>query len=102
MVRRNSLKARTVGAGGRRNGTRAGNARLTDLTNIGSDAPLTAREVQCLHLLADGMRSGQIAFALKVARVTVDFHITNAKAKLKANTREQAVALAIRGGLLGP
>lgn len=79
---------------------KGGNGLLVALPGVGSQPVLTPRELQCLGLLADGLRSEQIAYELKVARVTVDFHISNAKTKLKAITREQAVALAIRRGHL--
>ena len=96
---RPKARARKGKAG--RGPNKGGNGRHVALPRVDNGSMLTRRELQCLQLLADGLRSEQIAFELKVARVTVDFHITNAKAKLKAITREQAVALAIRGGHLG-
>jgi DNA-binding CsgD family transcriptional regulator len=61
---------------------------------------LTPRERECLHHLALGLRSEEIARQLNVAKVTVDFHISNAKNKLQANTREQAVAIVVGSGLI--
>jgi PAS domain S-box-containing protein len=57
---------------------------------------LTAREQQCVGLLAEGLGAGEIAFRLGLKKVTVDLHIRNAKRKLRSRTREQAVAIAIR------
>lgn len=62
----------------------------------------TARERQVLGLLADGATDGQIATMLALSPATVQTHVRNAKAKLGARTRAQAVALAIRGGLISP
>lgn len=56
---------------------------------------LSVREVECLTLLANGLRSDRIAYTLGLARGTVAFHIRNARMKLRARTREQAVALAL-------
>lgn len=53
-----------------------------------------------MHHLALGLRSEEIARQLNVAKVTVDFHISNAKNKLQANTREQAVAIVVGSGLI--
>ena len=60
----------------------------------------TAREQQVLGLLADGATDGQIATMLALSPATVQTHVRNAKAKLGARTRAQAVALAIRSGLI--
>jgi LuxR family transcriptional regulator, activator of conjugal transfer of Ti plasmids len=61
---------------------------------------LTRRERECLLLLAQGLRSEEITERLKIAKVTVDFHVSNAKNKLNAATREQAVAIVVQRGLL--
>jgi DNA-binding CsgD family transcriptional regulator len=50
--------------------------------------------------LAQDLRSEDIAKRLNIARVTVDFHVSNAKNKLNAATREQAVAIVVQRGLL--
>lgn len=60
----------------------------------------TAREREILALLADGATDGQIAGMLALSPATVQTHVRNAKAKLGATTRTQAVALAIRLGLI--
>jgi DNA-binding CsgD family transcriptional regulator len=61
----------------------------------------SAREREVLDLLADGATDGQIALALQLSPATVQSHVRNAKAKLGARTRAQAVALALRRGLIG-
>lgn len=61
---------------------------------------LTVRERDVLRYLASGLRNEEIAWRLKIAEVTVRAHITSARGKLGAATREEAVAKAIRGGQL--
>ena len=61
---------------------------------------LTRRERECLLLLAQGLRSEEIAKRLNIVKVTVDFHVSNARHKLNAATREQAVAIVVQRGLL--
>lgn len=61
---------------------------------------LSQRERETLYLLTQGLRSEEIAHRLGISRPTVDLHISNAKRKLQANTREQAVAMAVQSGIL--
>lgn len=61
----------------------------------------TTREREILDLLADGATDEQIAVMLSVSPATVQSHVRNAKAKLGARTRAQAVALALQRGLIG-
>jgi DNA-binding CsgD family transcriptional regulator len=60
----------------------------------------TAREREILALLASGSTDGQIAETLSLSPATVQTHVRNAKAKLGARTRAQAVAMALQGGLI--
>lgn len=55
----------------------------------------SAREREVLALLAAGATDNQIAARLGVSPATVQTHVRNAKAKLGARTRAQAVARAI-------
>lgn len=64
------------------------------------DADLTGRERQVLSLLAEGCLNAEIAHRLEVAEVTVRKTVLSARCKLGAKTREQALARAIRLGLL--
>jgi DNA-binding CsgD family transcriptional regulator len=61
---------------------------------------LSPRERDCLGHVADGMGDFEISEALGVGEATVITHLQNAKRKLGARTRAQAVALALRAGLI--
>jgi DNA-binding CsgD family transcriptional regulator len=61
----------------------------------------SAREREVLALLADGRTDGQIAAQLDLSPATIQTHVRNAKAKLGARTRAQAVAIALQRGLIG-
>ena len=60
----------------------------------------TSRERQILAMLAGGDTDVQIAAKLELSPATVQTHVRNAKAKLGARTRAQAVAMALRDGLI--
>jgi PAS domain S-box-containing protein len=66
----------------------------------GEARPPTVREREVLTLLAGGATDGQIAHKLALSPATVQTHVRNAKAKLGARTRAQAVALALRRGMI--
>jgi DNA-binding NarL/FixJ family response regulator len=61
---------------------------------------LTAREKEVLEMLAGGARNRDIAVALSISERTVKVHVANLMGKLEANTRTEAVARAIKLGLL--
>jgi LuxR family transcriptional regulator len=61
---------------------------------------LTDREIEFLRLAADGKTAGEISKAMKVTERTANFHVGNAMEKLGAKNKTQAVALAMRLGLL--
>lgn len=63
--------------------------------------PLTPRETEALSLLAGGLNAKTIALSMGCAMRTVRRHLTSARAKLGADTREQAVAIAVAHGLVG-
>lgn len=63
-------------------------------------APLTAREREIVELMADGANNRVIASRLAISRHTVKFHVASILAKLGARSRAEAVALALRRGLL--
>lgn len=65
-----------------------------------SSTCLTKREVQCLEGLACGLSNAGIAKSLHISLATVALHITNARCKLGAKTREQAVAEAVHRDLI--
>jgi DNA-binding CsgD family transcriptional regulator len=62
----------------------------------------TAREREVLALLAAGATDEQIAEMLELSPATVQTHVRNAKAKLGARTRAQAVAMALQHGMINP
>lgn len=61
---------------------------------------LTAREVEILRLIADGLQNRQIAEYLGLSEETVKTHIRHCLSKLPAHSRAHAVAIAFRQGLL--
>ena len=63
-------------------------------------APLTAREREILEMMADGAHNRAIATRLGISRHTVKFHVTSILTKLGAESRTEAVTMALRGGLL--
>jgi DNA-binding NarL/FixJ family response regulator len=62
--------------------------------------PLSPRELEVLHLLAQGLPSKTIAQRLKISEHTVKFHVGQILGKLGAASRTEAVALALRRGLI--
>jgi DNA-binding CsgD family transcriptional regulator len=63
---------------------------------------LTAREVECLRLAALGWTSSECAQSLGISVRTIEFHQSNAAAKLGAANKLRAVALAVGRGLIEP
>lgn len=61
---------------------------------------LTAREFEVLKWVAAGKTNWEIGRILSVSERTVKFHLANLLVKLDATTRTQAVAQALRQGLL--
>jgi DNA-binding NarL/FixJ family response regulator len=65
-----------------------------------SDELLTDREVEVLSHLADGNRNRDIAEKLFIAEETVKAHMKRIMDKLGANDRTQALAIALRRGVI--
>ena len=61
---------------------------------------LTKREREVLRLLADGLKNEEIGRQLFISPETVRTHVRKAMARLEADTRTQAVAMALRESLI--
>ncbi|NUW41215.1 helix-turn-helix transcriptional regulator [Nonomuraea rhodomycinica] len=81
-------------------------ARLTAANGARPAAPesfnggLTARELEVLALVAEGLTNREIAERLFIAQKTVSVHVSNILGKLDVSTRTQAAATARTHGLL--
>jgi DNA-binding NarL/FixJ family response regulator len=64
------------------------------------DEMLTPREREILQLLADGMSNADAAKRLFISQETVKSHVRHILAKLEADTRTQAVAIALRDAII--
>ena len=71
-----------------------------DHPNTIAEVSLTPRETQTLSLLAQGNKNVEIAHQMNVAEITVRKHLISIRRKLGAKTREQAISIAVRAGLL--
>ncbi|MEL7464704.1 MAG: LuxR C-terminal-related transcriptional regulator [Pseudomonadota bacterium] len=80
----------------------AANVRILDLLATDEEARprrlLAPREREALQWLAAGHRVDRIGEKMGVSGRTVEFHLKNARAKLDARTREEALARAILSG----
>jgi DNA-binding CsgD family transcriptional regulator len=65
------------------------------------DAPyLSQREIEILTLIAEGKTDNEIAIRLCLSAKTVSWYVEGIRARLDARSRAQAVAVAMRQGLL--
>jgi DNA-binding NarL/FixJ family response regulator len=67
---------------------------------VEAGTPLTTREREIVELMAEGASNRLIALRLEISRHTVKFHVASILAKLGARSRAEAVAVALRRGLL--
>jgi DNA-binding NarL/FixJ family response regulator len=70
------------------------------LTGKDREEMLTAREREILQLLADGMSNADVAQRLFISQETVKSHVRHILAKLEADTRTHAVAIALRDAII--
>ena len=85
--------------------THAGKKRIpaevaAQLVDHMGDEALTPREVEVLKHLAEGNRNKDIGEQLFISEETVKVHIKHIMEKLGANDRTQAVAIAVRRGII--
>ncbi len=62
--------------------------------------PLTARELEVIQLMAQGLANKQIALKLGISEHTVKFHLSSLYAKLGISSRTEAVKRGIELGLI--
>jgi DNA-binding NarL/FixJ family response regulator len=65
-----------------------------------SDEALTARETDVLRHIAEGNRNRDIAERLFISEETVKVHVKHIMEKLGASDRTEAVAIAVRRGII--
>jgi DNA-binding NarL/FixJ family response regulator len=103
--RDNELKGRQLGADDYVTKPTIIAARLAGVARTGlwpKLAGLNDREVEVLTWVARGKTSAEIAQIVGLTKRTIDFHIDNARAKLGASTRTEAVIKAATGRLIEP
>ena len=63
---------------------------------------LTSRELEVIHLLADGKSNKEVAVALGISTKTAEAHRINIMRKLNLHSIAEVVRYAIRNQLLAP
>ena len=70
------------------------------LLDFSRETLVTVREREILQLLADGMSNAEVAQKLFISQETVKSHVRHILAKLEADNRTQAVAIALRESII--
>lgn len=71
-----------------------------DLAGHAGEEALSVRETEVLQLIAGGNANKEIAAQLSITEETVKGHVKNILAKLSANDRTHAVAIALKRGMV--
>jgi DNA-binding NarL/FixJ family response regulator len=61
---------------------------------------LTARQIEILQLVAQGLQNKDIAEALCISEHTIKYHISEILQRLQVKNRDQAAAYALKNGLI--
>ena len=77
-------------------------AALPDTAAAPPEAALSARQVQILTLVAQGLTYRQVADHIGLAERTVKYHMAEILARLHLENRAQVIAYAARTGLARP
>ena len=80
--------------------TRIGPAPTTTKTASAYPAGLTAREVEVLRLVAQGLTDAQVAEQLVISSRTVNWHLTSIYSKLQVSSRSAATRYTIKQHLV--
>jgi DNA-binding CsgD family transcriptional regulator len=98
-----TLALRLSGGRSPKGGNGNGNGHKSGKRNGKRNGVLSPREHQVVELLASGNTGEEVAERLGISPATVRVHVRNATGKLGANTRTQAVAIAVaRGEVAAP
>ena len=73
---------------------------MRHVSRQGIRSRLTARELEALDLLANGMTNKEIAAELVITVRTVKFHVSSILRKLEAGNRTEAVRIAAERGII--
>ena len=94
-------------AAARRSGTNGNGAVIplnpqpTPLRELGQGQDPTAREIEVLQLISDGLVNREIGTRIFLSEETVKSHVRHLLAKLQARSRAHAVAVGFRRGIIG-
>jgi two-component system, NarL family, response regulator YdfI len=72
----------------------------TTVSSAAAAAALTAREIEVLEMMAEGLSNRAIARQLKISSHTVKFHVASLLGKLGVRSRTEAVTAGIRHGVI--
>lgn len=70
------------------------------LTERASGPTLSAREIEVVELMSQGMRNKEVAASLGITERTAEVHVRNILTKLSVKDRTAAVSVAIRRGII--